>query len=70
MRLTSRYAKGNDMFFDWWLGVFRQGRKTSAFILHAEINEGSATYALAVLAELRTFSFSMMKRALKASESS
>ena len=57
----------NNTSFDWWLGVFKQGRKTSAVISHAEINEGSATYALALLAELPTFTSSMMKRAVKAS---
>ena len=36
-------------------------------MLHAEINEGPATFALALLAQLRTFT-SSMKRAGKVSE--
>lgn len=34
-RLISRCYKGNDILFHCWSGVFRQGRKTSAFTLHA-----------------------------------
>lgn len=43
-------------------GYLDIGRKTSAFTLHAGINEGSSIFAFGVLAELRTLPSSSMKK--------